>query len=446
MAGRSRTLGVSLITALTVLVAAASADAAVSKYIGPRVGSAADAPFTALVETIDAECTGSILDASRILTAAHCVYGGAGQLLTPSQVLVAAGTDNYVAPEPPPDWEVRPVGAIRVHPAYNPAIYGLGDVAILQLTRPLTINGAGWAIGLVGAGPPPTVGSVMRGFGWGIQNSDGTNDQYEHTVSDMTVQPTSTCAKGVAGVFCIQSPTGASCHGDSGGPIVSSGGLLAGSVSYGISSACGANFVNAMVDLSTPAIAQWISGSDSPPAMPYTDQPATLAPPPLTGGAATCTAPAWTGAPALTTVFVHVADRAVVQEGPSTTYAPGPADAGKVLGCRSHAETPGGVADMPAEGTISVQAATHSVRGAKRSASISYTGPGDLPLKLTLKRGGHTAWTKTTTARRVALPSTLHPGSYQLCADAAAAGQFASAQSCTHWRAAKRPKKRKHRG
>jgi hypothetical protein len=98
---------------------------------------------------------------------------------------------------------------------------------------------------------------------------------------------------------------------------------------------------------------------------------------------------------------------------------------------------------MPADGTIAVQAATLDLHAAAKSVSLSYTGPEGLPLKLTLARGGHTAWSKTTAARRVTLPSTVHTGLYQLCAAAPAAGQFASAQDCTHWRA---PKPKRHTG
>jgi hypothetical protein len=98
---------------------------------------------------------------------------------------------------------------------------------------------------------------------------------------------------------------------------------------------------------------------------------------------------------------------------------------------------------MPAEGTIAVQAASLSVRPAKTSAAISYTGPEDLKLKVTIARSGHTAWTKTTTSRRVALPSTVRPGIYRLCVDAPAAGQFAGAESCKPWRAVAAAKKKK---
>jgi hypothetical protein len=442
MARMARRTGTSLVAAvLAALLVCASASAATPRYVGPAVASSADAPYTVLILLPSGYCTGSILDASRVLTAGHCVYDTNNQVLPPSMFLVSAGTNQFVSKSAPPDYEARLVASVRVHPAYNPAVGGAGDVAILQLTRPLTFNGSVGAIPLIDVGPAPATGSIVRGYGWGIQSTDGAEDGYEHSLADLTVRAASTCSAGVAGIFCLQSPTGEACHGDSGGPIVSASGQLVGAVSYGVSVTCQANNVDAMVDLAAPAIALWLRGNDNPPAMPFTDKPATLTPPPLTGGAATCTPPTWTSSPTLTTVFFQTADGAVVQDGPSNTYVPRPADVGKTLGCRSHAQTAGGTADMPAGGTIAVQAASLSVRPAKKTASISYTGPEDLPLKVTIVRGGHTAWTKTTASRRVALPSSLRSGIYRLCVDAPAAGQFASGQSCNPWRA--RGKKRR---
>ncbi|WP_259316273.1 S1 family peptidase [Capillimicrobium parvum] len=419
------------------MVPAAGAQAATPRYVGPQVPSAGDAPYSVLLLAGFSSRTGSILDESRILTAAHCVYDG-GQVLPPNLFLVIAGTNQTVSPAPPAGTEFRSVASIRVHPAYNPATGGPGDVAILQLTRPLIVNGSVGPIPVTEVGASPALGSVVRGYGWGVQSTDGADDGYEHSLADMTVRAATDCAPGAAGIFCVQSPTGAACPGDSGGPIVSGAGLLVGTMSFRVNATCAAGNVDGIIDLGTPAIGLWVRGNDSPPPMPFTDKPATLAPPPLTGGAATCTGPAWSGSPTLTTVFFHVGDGAVVQSGPSTTYAPGKSDVGATIGCRSHAQTPGGTAEMAAAATIKVQAAPLSVRAAAKSATVSYGGPGDLPVKLVLSRGGHQAWSRTTAKRRVALPSRVKAGRrYRLCAAAPAAGPFAAAESCVRWRAPK---------
>jgi hypothetical protein len=202
---------------------------------------------------------------------------------------------------------------------------------------------------------------------------------------------------------------------------------------------CSAGSQLGFADLTAPAIAQFVRGNDSPPPLPMASAPATLAPPPLTGGSATCTAPQWSNAATTTTVFFHRDGGQVVQDGASTSYQPKASDVGHELGCRSVAQAAGGSATAPAATGLKVLAPTLAVRAAKRTATVSYTGADGLKLTATLTNArGRKAWDGTVPAsRHVQLPRRAS-GIYRLCVDAQAAGQFAAAQACTRWRAPKR--------
>ena len=90
----------------------------------PRAGSPAKGFF----------CGGVILDATRVATAAHCLFGERGQHSPPAEIEVLAGS-TYLEPTDP--GSVRdPVVAATVDPAYNPAASDY-DVGVLRLERPL---------------------------------------------------------------------------------------------------------------------------------------------------------------------------------------------------------------------------------------------------------------------------------------------------------------------
>ena len=116
-----------------MLVAAAGAIArpaasGASGVVGGRSIQVQQAPWTVYVQyqsgNVRYLCTGSIVDASHVLTAAHCVYDDSGRLATPSQVTVRAGVSNYSSPLPTDLEQDRPVSLIRVHPGYRPSPAG----------------------------------------------------------------------------------------------------------------------------------------------------------------------------------------------------------------------------------------------------------------------------------------------------------------------------------
>ena len=74
-------------------------------------------------------CGGSIISASWIITAAHCVYGQSA-----SQIIVYAGSNNKLS-----GTQTRYVSTIYRHQSYDSSTY-LNDIALLQLSTPLDMS------------------------------------------------------------------------------------------------------------------------------------------------------------------------------------------------------------------------------------------------------------------------------------------------------------------
>lgn len=190
-------------------------------------------------------CGGVIVDATHVITAAHCIatgaHGGAAPL---DEIEVLAGSTNLTPTEP---GSVRdPVSAASADPGYNPVTNNL-DVGLLTLARPL------WS------GPTPSVDGVSRiaplavdaeqatavienqteqpivatVSGWGdVDPAPTEGPSYPNTLQsvqaplvgetlcgedyagiEQTITPSMICAGGGR-------PRTDSCYGDSGGPLV----------------------------------------------------------------------------------------------------------------------------------------------------------------------------------------------------------------------------------
>lgn len=424
-----------LVAACAATALTAPAHAAAPRYIGgTTVASPSDAPSTVFVGMASGSefgfCTGSIIDATHVLTAAHCAVTSQGQRFPADSIVVGLGFSSFEGEE----GLFGPVLSVRVHPEYDPAT-GRADIAVLEVP-PIAAGATIAPIPLVAVGTPLTAGSVVRGFGWGDTGSAAT-DPFEQML-DLTVGAPTDCWSGVPAVGCARNPTGAACPGDSGGPIVKDG-IQVAVTNTRIGLDCAPGSTLGFVDLSAPGIGLFVRGDDHPPVMPFTSAVPKLTPPPLEGGAATCEPPAWTNAESTTTVFLHRDDGAVVQQGPSTTYTPGAGDVGHALGCRSIAQSSGGTAVAGAPAGFSVRGADLAVRAGRTRAGISYSGAPRLAVTATLTDGaGRTAWTREdVSARRLRMPK-VDTGRYRLCVQAPAAGQFAAAEACTSWRSTPR--------
>ncbi|HEY8582334.1 MAG TPA: serine protease [Capillimicrobium sp.] len=422
-----------------VAAIAAPAHAASPRYIGgTAVASPSDAPFTVLITFGSGSegglCTGSIIDTTHVLTAAHCATNSQGQRYPAASIEIGIGFSSLESEE----GLFGRVRAVRVHPAYDPAS-GRADVAVLEVP-PIAAGSTIAPIPLVAVGPPVPAGAAVRGFGWGDTGS-AASDAWEQML-DLTVGAPTDCWSGVPAVGCARTPAGAACPGDSGGPIVKDGVQVA-VTNTRIGLDCAPGSTLGFVDLSAPGIGLFVRGEDNPPAMPFTDTPPSLSAPPLDGGAATCAAPGWTNAAGTTTVFLHRDNGTVVQDGPSTTYTPTRRDVGHELGCRSIAQSPGGMASAAAPSGFAVLDAELEVRPGRTAAAISYSGAPRLALTATLtSKGQPVEWAGEVRAgRRLRLPN-VAAGRYRLCVQAPAAGQFAAVEACRRWRARPREAKR----
>jgi trypsin len=268
-----RRIAGALLPLIVALAAAGSTQAAVPRYLGPVVDSPSAAPFTVWVGAGDATrvvfCTGSVLDATHVLTAAHCTRNGQ-DAWPPSAYDLLFGASQLVTPVA--GIQERGVSAVRVHPAYDPAT-GQADVAVLTLSRPLVLSGTVAPITPVAVGAGSSPGSIVRGFGTGSTSSDGSFDNYEHSL-DLTVVSADTCGVGLATLSCARSDAGGACPGDSGGPVLqTTTGALTGVLSIGIGGSCVAGSTTGYTDLSVPGIAAWLAAATRRPPCPSRRRP-----------------------------------------------------------------------------------------------------------------------------------------------------------------------------
>lgn len=185
--------------------------------IGGGLAEAGEFPFqVALLEadSRDLLCGGTFVAASWIITAAHCVDG-----LEPDSVVVLAGTHDLAG-----DGEALDVTRIVVHPSYSAEPSFENDLALLELegrhmysriellapaAAELAAPGTratvtGWGYTAAGGVPSPLLKKLEAQI---VSNDECRTQLGSH------VRETNICA-GTAGA------PGATCHGDSGGPLM----------------------------------------------------------------------------------------------------------------------------------------------------------------------------------------------------------------------------------
>ncbi len=119
-------------------------------------------------------CGGSILDASHIVTAAHCVFDSKTGNVTPAEdFIVRAGTSDLTSHAEPEEQE-RVVTNVRPHPYYvytpNSGLVLPDDIAVLTLQEPLVLGSGAAAIPLMSAGVSPAEGTPVNLTGFGEEN------------------------------------------------------------------------------------------------------------------------------------------------------------------------------------------------------------------------------------------------------------------------------------
>jgi len=218
-------------------------------------------------------CAGSIVDATHIVTAAHCVWN-----YTASMVTILAGAYNLSATEA--SQQRVQVSVINVHPNYtsrgSPGPY---DVAVLVLATPLALNAQVNVVGLNTVGHFPS--GKCTNMGWGnkfpvssisYQGSDVLLKGETGMITKTTCQllggylpyrvqlQTAVCGANVNLFTMTFNPGQGTCQGDSGGPVVCYNSdktpYLAGIVSWGFIY-CGVS-PDVYTDISNAAIKDWL--------------------------------------------------------------------------------------------------------------------------------------------------------------------------------------------
>ncbi|MBS1963504.1 MAG: trypsin-like serine protease [Bdellovibrionales bacterium] len=172
------------------------------------------ASTVALVATLSkgqAICTGSLLSASLIVTAAHCVTDERGGVLSPKAMTIVFGSDVRAK-----NRILAPVAGLKRHPGYDPEASGkdLNDIAVVRFAgglppgfRPAKLLSASTAIPNGGA-------AVLVGYGVNTMAGGGSG-------AGVLRKVTAEVADGKFAkteVLIDQRNKKGACHGDSGGP------------------------------------------------------------------------------------------------------------------------------------------------------------------------------------------------------------------------------------
>jgi hypothetical protein len=297
-------------------------------------------------------CGGSILSATKILTAAHCVFNESKEVPA-GDLLVTAGTSDFNLPELAT--EQRGVSAVRVHPDYapNPAPTEdvPDDVAVLTLSAALELGPAVEPIALATAGSLLPEGMLVNESGFGEEIPHAELSGALNAIT-MNLVSSRDCGQQADALFvCARSAKGSVCFGDSGSGLTIPGspatpGVDATPVTLvGVTDTteekCAENALAGFANVTAPEIWDFIEGDETPPLAPRGGGSTIVGTPEL-GQSLTCDPGTWSGSPTFTYVFINSANGQILQTSSSTTYSLSAADVGRAILCEVRATNPGG--------------------------------------------------------------------------------------------------------
>jgi len=366
-----------ILLALATSLALAPLARPASRVVGGSPIQIQAAPWAVFVRqatsTGSLQCSGSIIDALHVVTAAHCVHDLSGHEASITSLSVRAGVSSYTNPGPGDAEQDRGVSSLRVHPGYQWSTgASADDVAVLALSDPLDLSGpAVQAVALPSGDAPPPAHITLSLAGFGREQStsapNGSLDWWTATTGDPENcggYSNSVIPDDDAIAICASSPTGAVCTGDSGSGLVTTAGTP---TLIGITSAgppgCSAGGAGVFTYVGAPEILDFIQGNDAPPAAPRRTSGTTVNISWQTklavGTTITCASTGWSGDPSLTYAFVDANDDTVLEQGTRSSYTLTASDLGNSLYCRVLATNTGGTASLRTVDTGVVAAAPH---------------------------------------------------------------------------------------
>lgn len=348
---------IALFGSLFVLAAtptAATAQQQLRIVNGDPIAAPTVAPWSVFVDAgKTGVCSGTLIDPSRVLTTATCVYDG-DKLLAPQVFLAATGVVRNDSGADLSGLQARPVSAIRVHPGYGAARYLLAgrdnvgdqsyayDLALLTLSSPFAVTAQVAPVAL--AQSPPRIRSIVSIVGWGLPVF-GAEEQFDiaRSMSARTTRAT-LCADGQPSLLCMVSSRMSPCFGDNGAGVVTAARTLVAVHSFQ-DARCVAGRESGAISTTDGGVVQWLLGRDDPPLAPSARRLPTIDFAGRGDREIVCRAPTWRGATKLRTLFVDRATQRTLKAGASRRFRPRGQDRRRRIYCVSVASNRGGVTE-----------------------------------------------------------------------------------------------------
>ena len=285
MLSRVRALGATLLIGLLALPAAAYADGPHAQIVGGTQAAPGEYPAQAFVESSIGACGGSLVAATKVLTAAHCVFGEEN---LPSDFELCLGETDLNDCQ---GTDVYGVSSVDRNADYNP-VTAQNDTAILTLNRAAPFT----PLPLADPAHPElfAAGVSARIIGWG-RTSEGGSTSDNLLKADVPIVSDQTCADDYsqprtgteqfdpATMICAGDGTHDTCQGDSGGPMMVSDGsklVLVGVTSWGEGCA-DADFPGVYARVGSKPLIGWVRARIAPPPPPPPPAPPADVTPPV---------------------------------------------------------------------------------------------------------------------------------------------------------------------